>query len=73
VSSLTSFKAAIGSEAAGTFRTAATAILTGNVSPGAAPYLAGQVGVGNKNGPFTGTYNFGPGVGTFNFGTGKWQ
>jgi hypothetical protein len=30
-------------------------------------------GIGNSQGAFTGTYNFGPGVGTFNFGTGKWQ
>jgi RHS repeat-associated protein len=73
VSSMTSFKAAVGSEAAETFRTAAGAILSGNASQGSAPYLAGQIGVGNKDGPFIGTYNFGPGIGTFNFGTGKWK
>jgi hypothetical protein len=30
-------------------------------------------GIGNSQGAFIGTYNFGPGVGTFNFGSGKWQ
>ena len=36
-------------------------------------YTAGQYGIGNSQGAFVGTYNFGPGVGTFNFGTGQWQ
>jgi hypothetical protein len=35
-------------------------------------YLAGQLGIGNTQGKFVGTYNFGPGVGTFNFGSGQW-
>ena len=35
-------------------------------------FLAGQLGIGNTQGPFVGTYNFGAGVGTFNFGTGQW-
>ena len=34
---------------------------------------AKAAGIGNSQGAFIGTYNFGPGVGTFNFGTGKWQ
>jgi RHS repeat-associated protein len=36
-------------------------------------YTAGQYGIGNSQGAFVGTYNFGSGVGTFNFGTGQWQ
>jgi RHS repeat-associated protein len=35
-------------------------------------YLAGKLGIGNTQGAFIGTYNFGPGIGTFNFGTGQW-
>jgi hypothetical protein len=35
-------------------------------------YLAGQLGIGNTQGKFVGTYNFGSGVGTFNFGSGQW-
>jgi hypothetical protein len=35
-------------------------------------YTAGQYGIGNSQGAFIGTYNFGPGAGTFNFGTGQW-
>jgi hypothetical protein len=37
-----------------------------------APYIAGQMGIGNTQGAFIGTYNFGS-AGTFNFGPGQWK
>lgn len=33
---------------------------------------ASKYGVGNSNGKFIGTYDFGPGAGTYNFGTQTW-
>ena len=44
----------------------------GGSSGGGTAFLAGQMGIGNTQGAFIGTYNFGPGAGTFNFGTGQW-
>ena len=45
---------------------------SGSSDSGGTAFLAGQLGIGNTQGAFTGTYNFGQGAGTFNFGTGQW-
>ena len=34
---------------------------------------ASEYGVGNSQGNFIGTYNFGPGIGAYNFGTQSWE
>lgn len=45
---------------------------SGSSGSGGTAFLAGQLGIGNTQGAFVGTYNFGPGAGAFNFGTGQW-
>jgi len=74
VSAATSFKAAVGSQAASSYGTVLGAVLSGATAQGS-QNLAHALGIGNSGtGSFIGTFNFGaliPGAGSINFGTGN--